>query len=349
MTAATMKISRTGPAARASAQSARTQQRQHDELHPARDDHRLGRARRAAVAASAGGSCGSVVSARSLAHRPSAPEYAPCRRRPRPSCSSATSSAASAGARCSALLPRLRERARPDFVVVNGENAAGGLGITPQIADELFAAGVDVITLGNHAYHRREIYPLPRRRTSAILRPANYLRLPARPRRVRRRARRRAARRGQPLGQRLPARRARTRSRRSTPIARRPARPLRPRARRLPRRGDEREGRAWAGTSTAASTAVVGTHTHVPTADARVLPGRDRLHHRRRDDRPARRRDRRRQGAGDRVAAHAHVACASRPPRTTRGSWASLIRCSPDRGGLRRSSSCWCRGGAAAG
>ena len=41
-------------------------------------------------------------------------------------------------------------------------------------------------------------------------------------------------------------------------------------------------------------TAVVGTHTHVPTADARVLPARDRLHHRRRHDRPPRRRDRRR-------------------------------------------------------
>ena len=45
-----------------------------------------------------------------------------------------------------------------DFVVVNGENAAGGLGITPKIADELFAAGVDVITLGNHTYRQREIY-----------------------------------------------------------------------------------------------------------------------------------------------------------------------------------------------
>ena len=52
-------------------------------------------------------------------------------------------------------------------------------------------------------------------------------------------------------------------------------------------------------------TAVVGTHTHVPTADARVLPGRHRLHHRRRHDRPARRGDRRQARAGDRVAAHA--------------------------------------------
>ncbi len=72
-------------------------------------------------------------------------------------------------------LPLLRERYAPTFVVVNGENAAGGLGITPKIADELLGSGVDAITLGNHTYHRREIYPYldsqPR-----ILRPANFLR-----------------------------------------------------------------------------------------------------------------------------------------------------------------------------
>jgi hypothetical protein len=43
-------------------------------------------------------------------------------------------------------LPLLRERYAPTFVVVNGENAAGGLGITPKIADQMFAAGVDAIT-----------------------------------------------------------------------------------------------------------------------------------------------------------------------------------------------------------
>ncbi len=72
-------------------------------------------------------------------------------------------------------LPVLRERYDPTFVVVNGENVAGGLGITPKGADELLAAGVDAITLGNHTYHRREIYPYldaqPR-----IVRPANFLR-----------------------------------------------------------------------------------------------------------------------------------------------------------------------------
>jgi metallophosphoesterase (TIGR00282 family) len=73
------------------------------------------------------------------------------------------------------LLPVLRERYAPTFVVVNGENAAGGLGITPKIADELFAAGTDVITLGNHAYHRKEIFEYLDRRPE-ILRPYNYLR-----------------------------------------------------------------------------------------------------------------------------------------------------------------------------
>jgi metallophosphoesterase (TIGR00282 family) len=72
-------------------------------------------------------------------------------------------------------LPVLRERFDPTFVVVNGENVAGGLGITPKAASALFAGGVDAITLGNHTYHRREIYPFldsePR-----ILRPFNFLR-----------------------------------------------------------------------------------------------------------------------------------------------------------------------------
>ncbi len=73
------------------------------------------------------------------------------------------------------LLPRLRERLSPRFVVVNGENVAGGIGITPKLAREMLAAGVDVITLGNHTYRHREIYPyLDEERR--ILRPANFLR-----------------------------------------------------------------------------------------------------------------------------------------------------------------------------
>ncbi|MGA2924544.1 MAG: TIGR00282 family metallophosphoesterase [Solirubrobacteraceae bacterium] len=73
------------------------------------------------------------------------------------------------------LLPALRERHAPTFVVVNGENAAGGIGITPKIANELFAAGIDVITLGNHTYRHREIYPYLDA-NARILRPTNFLR-----------------------------------------------------------------------------------------------------------------------------------------------------------------------------
>ncbi len=71
-------------------------------------------------------------------------------------------------------LPILRERFQPTFVVVNGENVAGGLGITPKAAEELFRNNVDAITLGNHAYYRREIYSYLDTK-EPIVRPLNYL------------------------------------------------------------------------------------------------------------------------------------------------------------------------------
>jgi metallophosphoesterase (TIGR00282 family) len=71
-------------------------------------------------------------------------------------------------------LPVLRERYAPTFVVVNAENVAGGLGITPKAAEEILRGGVDAITLGNHAYHRREIYPYLEKEPR-IVRPFNYL------------------------------------------------------------------------------------------------------------------------------------------------------------------------------
>lgn len=55
-------------------------------------------------------------------------------------------------------LPKLVNDHRPEFVLVNGENSAAGLGITPAIADELFGLGIDGITLGNHAFNKKEIY-----------------------------------------------------------------------------------------------------------------------------------------------------------------------------------------------
>src|ERR1700739_3438634 len=72
------------------------------------------------------------------------------------------------------LLPGLRDRFAPDFVVVNGENAAGGVGITPKIAREMLANGVEVIPLGNHTYRHREIYPYLDEE-DRILRPTNFL------------------------------------------------------------------------------------------------------------------------------------------------------------------------------
>lgn len=56
-------------------------------------------------------------------------------------------------------LPKLREEFRPDFVLVNGDNAAAGFGITPKLCEEFFAAGVDVITGGDHIWDQQEIVP----------------------------------------------------------------------------------------------------------------------------------------------------------------------------------------------
>jgi metallophosphoesterase (TIGR00282 family) len=72
------------------------------------------------------------------------------------------------------LLPGLRERHQPDWVVINGENAAGGLGITERIAREfLDELEVDVVTLGNHTYHHRDVYSFLDN-DERIVRPANY-------------------------------------------------------------------------------------------------------------------------------------------------------------------------------
>jgi len=71
------------------------------------------------------------------------------------------------------LLPELRERHAPDFVVVNGENAAGGLGITEKVARPWLENGVDAITLGNHTYHHRSVYAYLDQE-ERIVRPANY-------------------------------------------------------------------------------------------------------------------------------------------------------------------------------
>lgn len=70
-------------------------------------------------------------------------------------------------------VPGLRIQQRLDFIIANAENAAGGSGLTPAIYHELLSAGVDCITLGDHVYRRREIYPVLEKE-SRIVRPANY-------------------------------------------------------------------------------------------------------------------------------------------------------------------------------
>ncbi len=72
-----------------------------------------------------------------------------------------------------AILPAFREERSIDFVTANGENLAGGMGLTVSVADALFAVGVDVITSGNHIWDKREIYPALES-NDRILRPLNY-------------------------------------------------------------------------------------------------------------------------------------------------------------------------------
>ncbi len=168
------------------------------------------------------------------------------------------------------LLPGLRERYQPEFVIVNGENAAGGLGITPSTADELFGAGVDVITLGNHTYRHREIYPYLDEH-ERILRPANFL--PSQPGHGSCIVSRNGVRLGVlSLSGNLYMDAASPAFAAAEAVLNK-----------LEREVDqllvdmhaeatsEKIGLGWL--LDGRVTAVVGTHTHVPTADARVLPG----------------------------------------------------------------------------
>ncbi|HLP76982.1 MAG TPA: TIGR00282 family metallophosphoesterase [Candidatus Paceibacterota bacterium] len=71
------------------------------------------------------------------------------------------------------IVPRLREQLALDFVVANGENSAGGNGITPRIAEEIFSAGVDVITSGDHLWDQKEVIDLLHNE-KRFIRPLNY-------------------------------------------------------------------------------------------------------------------------------------------------------------------------------
>ena len=153
--------------------------------------------------------------------------------------------------------------------MVNGENAAGGIGITPKHADELFKAGADVITLGNHTYRHREVWPYLEEQRS-IIRPANFL--PTQPGR----GTAVVERGGVTLGvvnlsgnlymkDAAPALLAIDDALREVARADYVLVDMHAEA------TSEKVALGWYLDGKVA--AVVGTHTHVPTADARVLPG----------------------------------------------------------------------------
>jgi hypothetical protein len=71
------------------------------------------------------------------------------------------------------LLPTLKKTYEPRFTIANGENAAGGNGITRDVADELFSAGIDVLTMGNHVWDNKDVYTFIDG-DDRIVRPANY-------------------------------------------------------------------------------------------------------------------------------------------------------------------------------
>lgn len=70
-------------------------------------------------------------------------------------------------------LPVLKKQFAPDIVIANGENASGGIGISPEIAEQLLKSGIDALTTGNHAWKEKSVYSYLDTETR-ILRPANY-------------------------------------------------------------------------------------------------------------------------------------------------------------------------------
>jgi 2',3'-cyclic-nucleotide 2'-phosphodiesterase len=168
------------------------------------------------------------------------------------------------------VMPVLRDRHAPDLVIANGENTAGGLGITEKIAHELFDMGVDVITTGNHVYRHKDVYEYLDR-SDRVIRPANYMAgNPGRGHTVVEAGDRRVA--VVNLSGTVQLRAARSPFSEADAIVDRVARDA-----------DaivvdfhaevtsEKVAMGWHLDGRVA--AVLGTHTHVPTADARVLPG----------------------------------------------------------------------------
>ena len=169
------------------------------------------------------------------------------------------------------LLPALRGELEPDLVIAKGENAAGGVGITERTANEIFATGVDLITTGNHVYRHRDAYEFIDR-CERLVRPANYPKgNPGRGAAI-------VAAAGARVGE------LNLSGELQLTVARSPFPAAEAELAELKRRGaelvlvdfhaevtSEKVAMGWHLDGRVA--AVVGTHTHVPTADARVLPG----------------------------------------------------------------------------
>ena len=169
-----------------------------------------------------------------------------------------------------ALMPALRQEHLPDLVVVNGENAAGGVGVTAETAGEIFEAGADVITLGNHTYRHKDVYPYLDSE-QRIIRPANFpASNPGRGHTI-----------VEAAGMRVAV--INLSGERHMLVDRNPFPAVDELLESLTGSADafvvdfhaeltsEKVAMGWHLDGRAA--AVLGTHTHVPTADARVLPG----------------------------------------------------------------------------
>jgi hypothetical protein len=169
-----------------------------------------------------------------------------------------------------ATMPRLRSEHLPDLVIVNGENAGGGVGITPETARDIFHAGADAITLGNHTYRHREVYSYLDSE-QRIVRPANFPAAnPGRGHTIVDAAGMRVA--VVNLSGELYLKVERS----PFPVAEELLTQLRGAADAIfvdfhAELTSEKVAMGWHLDGRVA--AVVGTHTHVPTADARVLPG----------------------------------------------------------------------------
>jgi 2',3'-cyclic-nucleotide 2'-phosphodiesterase len=171
------------------------------------------------------------------------------------------------------LVPRLIVREGLDLVIANAENSAAGSGVTPDSAEELLAAEVDLLTSGNHIWSKREIVPYLEKAGSRLLRPANYPRgAPGRGRGIA----------STPDGRRLGV--VNVEGRVFMKALDDPFRVVEEEIAALRAEGvtailvdmhceatSEKNAMGWF--LDGRVSAVLGTHTHVQTADARVLPG----------------------------------------------------------------------------